>query len=219
MAMQHISSDSKQVFAHPLLDRLSRCHPILPAILWVPMAMVLFVMGVRDGLSVSSLGGLFVAGLFLWTLSEYILHRWVFHLEFRSATLNRIWYPVHKLHHDIQERERLVAPPLMSVPLFFVFLGAFYAWPGMPYMLPLFSGFIIGYLAYDYIHYYTHFARPTSAIGKGLRKRHLQHHFAFNDKWFGISTPLWDYVFGTYVREGERARRRSNEESAIAPVN
>ena len=53
---------------------------------------------------------------------------------------------VHRLHHDIQERERLVAPPLMSVPLFFVFLGVFYAWPGMPYMLPLFSGFIVGYL-------------------------------------------------------------------------
>jgi dihydroceramide fatty acyl 2-hydroxylase len=216
MAMQQISSDSKQVFASPLLDRLSRCHPILPAILWVPMAATLFVMAVRDGLSVWTLAGLFFAGLLLWTFAEYWLHRWVFHLEFKSEALNKMWYPVHKLHHDIQERERLVAPPLMSVPLFFVFLGLFYTWPGMPYMLPLFSGFIVGYLGYDYIHYYTHFARPTSAIGKGLRKRHLQHHFAFTDRWYGISSPLWDYVFGTYVREGERSERRRANESAVA---
>lgn len=219
MSMHQISSDSKQVFASPLLDRLSRCHPVLPALLWVPMALALFVMGVRQGLGVTVLSGLFVFGALLWTLCEYILHRWIFHFEFKNPTLAKIWYPVHKLHHDVQERERLVAPPLMSVPLFFVFLGLFYAWPGTPYMLPLFSGFIVGYLAYDYVHYYTHFARPTTAIGKGLRKRHLQHHFAFTDRWFGISTPLWDYVFGTYVREGERSeRRRANEDSTVAHV-
>ena len=80
-------------------------------------------------------------------------------------------------------------------------------------MLPLFSGFIVGYLGYDYVHYYTHFARPTSWIGKGLRKRHLQHHFAFGDRWYGVSSPIWDYVFGTYVKEGERSRRRDASES------
>lgn len=212
--MKSISTDSKQVFAHPLLDRLSRCHPILPAILWVPVAVLLFVMGVRYSISIVMLGGLFASGLFLWTLAEYILHRWIFHFEFKNPTIQKLWYPVHMLHHDIVERDRLVAPPLMSVPLFFVFLGLFYVWPGIPYMLPLFSGFIVGYLAYDYVHYYTHFVRATSSVGKGLRKRHMQHHYGFPDKWYGISSPFWDYVFRTSVRDGERGRQRADEESA-----
>ncbi len=203
----------KQAFSSPLLERLSRCHPIVPALMWVPMSAYLMYLGFVQGLTLLTSASLWIAGFFLWTFCEYILHRWIFHFEFKNPALQKMWYPVHRLHHDVQEWDRLVAPPLMSVPLFFVFLGVFYAWPGAPLMMPLFSGFIVGYLGYDYVHYYTHFARPTSRIGKGLRKRHLQHHFAFDDRWFGVSSPLWDYVFGTYVKEGERARRREASES------
>jgi sterol desaturase/sphingolipid hydroxylase (fatty acid hydroxylase superfamily) len=184
--------------------------------MWVPMSAYLFYLGLARELSLATSASLWVAGFFLWTFCEYILHRWIFHLELKNPTLRKIWYPVHMLNHDVQEWDRLVAPPRMSVPLFFFFLGVFAIWPGAPLMMPLFSGFIIGYLGYDYVHYYTHFARPTSRIGKGLRKRHLQHHFAFTDRWYGVSSPLWDYVFGTYVKEGERSRRREASESAIA---
>ena len=66
------------------------------------------------------------------------------------------------------------------------------------------GGFLIGYLGYDYTHYATHFVRPKTRIGKGLRKRHLQHHFACPDRWYGVSSPLWDYVFRTHVPRGVR---------------
>ena len=195
------------MFSNPILERLSRTHPIFPALLWVPMSIYLLVAGIRDGqVSVPAQAGLWVLGLFLWTLAEYVLHRWIFHFMPTGEAWKKRWYPVHQQHHDVEEWDRLVAPPLMSIPLFFVFLGLFYAWPGTPYMLPLFSGFIVGYLAYDYIHYYTHFARPKNAIGKALRRRHMMHHHAHHDKWYGISSPLWDYIFRTHVPEAKRER-------------
>jgi dihydroceramide fatty acyl 2-hydroxylase len=202
-----------RAFDSPLLERLSRVHPLTPLLVWPPVAMLLLVTGLT-GVSVPASLGLWVAGLFVWTFSEYVLHRWVFHWVGPTEGLRRLWYPVHHMHHDVQERDRLLAPPLLSIPLFFVFLGLFSWWPGAPWMYPLFSGFIVGYLAYDYIHFYTHFARPRSALGKGLRRRHLQHHFAFEDRWFGVSTPLWDYVFRTHVREGERSVTWTSSRSA-----
>ena len=71
-----------------------------------------------------------------------------------------------------------------------------------PVIFLFFGGFLIGYLLYDYIHFYTHFVTPKSRIGKGLRKRHLQHHFAGDDIWYGVSSPFWDYVFRTHVPKG-----------------
>ena len=92
----------------------------------------------------------------------------------------------------------------MSVPLAVAFLGLFWLPLGQPAVFPFFGGFIVGYLAYDYTHYATHFVRARTWIGKGLRKRHLQHHFACPDRWYGVSSPLWDYVFRTHVPRGVR---------------
>ncbi|MBT2509810.1 sterol desaturase family protein [Streptomyces sp. ISL-98] len=59
------------------------------------------------------------------------------------------------------------------------------------------SGFTVGYVIYDTLHYYLHHHRPTSRIGRSLRRRHMQHHFRDNRTGFGVSCPYWDYVFGT----------------------
>ena len=120
----------------------------------------------------------------------------------RNPRLKKIFYPVHQLHHDAQEWDRLVAPLLMSVPIWLAFLWLFWVTLGTPIVFPFVAGFTIGYLAYDYIHFYTHFGRPRTWIGRGLRRRHLQHHFAAHDRWYGVSSPLWDFVFRTHVPRG-----------------
>jgi sterol desaturase/sphingolipid hydroxylase (fatty acid hydroxylase superfamily) len=142
-----------------------------------------------------------------------LLHRWVFHFQPAHPTLRRLYYPIHQLHHDVQEWDRLVAPPLMSIPLAALFFLIFRLLLGWPVVLPFFGGFVIGYLAYDYVHFYTHFARPRTRVGRGLRRRHLQHHFAFPDRWFGISSPLWDYVFRTHVPRDARPVPTATERS------
>lgn len=199
-----------RAFEHPLLERLSRVHPVLPAVFWGPVSLALFGLAVHGGAAPARIALVWLAGLLSWTFVEYVLHRWVFHYVPADERLRELLYPLHMLHHDAQEWDRLVAPPLMSIPAFLVFLGLFSLWPGAPRMYPLLSGFVAGYLAYDYVHLYTHFARPRSRLGKGLRRRHLHHHFASSDRWYGVSSPLWDYVFGTHVRAGERTARPRN---------
>jgi sterol desaturase/sphingolipid hydroxylase (fatty acid hydroxylase superfamily) len=197
-----------RVFENPLLESLTRVHPVFPVCFWGPAAFLLLALGGHGGLGPETIAGLAAAGLLAWTLAEYLLHRFVFHWEPPGERLRRWYYPVHRLHHDVQERDRLLAPPLMALPLWLAFLGLFSLILGAPASFPFLGGFTLGYLAYDYIHYATHFARPRSLIGRGLRRRHLQHHFAREDRWYGISSPFWDYVLRTHLRPGEKAKVR-----------
>ena len=193
-----------RLFENPLLERLSRIHPAVPICVWGPAALGSIYLGIRAGMPALRAFSLAAAGLFFWTFTEYLLHRWVFHWQPSNPRLREWFYPVHQLHHEVQEWDRIVAPPLMSLPLAVLLFGVFWFSIGPPAVFPFFGGFLIGYLAYDYTHYATHFIRPRTWIGKGLRKRHLQHHFACPDRWYGVSSPLWDYVFRTHVPRGVR---------------
>lgn len=190
------------------MERLSRIHPAVPVCLWCPIALALIYAGHVLDLPPFALGGWTLAGLLTWTFVEYVLHRWIFHWEPANERVRKAIYPLHRLHHDVQEWDRLVAPPLLAVPLWLIFLGLFWVWLGVPMVFPFFGGFTIGYLCYDYIHFYTHFATPRSRVGRGLRRRHLQHHFACPERWFGVSSPLWDFVFRTHMPRGVRPRAR-----------
>ena len=196
-----------RAFENPILEKLSRIHPAVPVCVWGPVALGLIYLGHRMGVSAGTVAGLVLFGLFTWTLTEYVLHRWVFHWVPESPRARRAVYPLHQLHHDVQEWDRLVAPPLLAVPMWLMLLGLFWLVLGSPTIFPFFGGFTIGYLGYDYIHFYTHFGKPRSRIGKALRRRHLQHHYAFPHRWYGVSSPFWDFVFGTHVRRGEKPVR------------
>src|SRR5689334_25398353 len=71
---------SPPMFESRLLDRFTRVHPAVPLVIYVPLIVVMLVLGVqRDGW-LDTLG-LAVFGYVLWTLFEYWLHRLVFHFE------------------------------------------------------------------------------------------------------------------------------------------
>lgn len=204
MARREIIDGRVRLFENPLLERLSRVHPVVPIALWGPPSLGLVYLGYYFGLSWPVVLALSIVGLLGWTLAEYILHRWVFHWQPKHPGLRELFYPVHELHHDVQERDRLVMPPLLALPFWLAFVGLFWVLLGTPILFPVCGGFTIGYLIYDYIHFYTHYGRPRSRIGKALRRRHLQHHYAWPDRWYGVSSPFWDFVFRTHVRPGEK---------------
>ena len=64
----------------------------------------------------------------------------------------------------------------------------------------VFAGIVLGYMVYDLLHYYLHHGKPRSRMLRALRAHHSKHHHnpRFRDKKFGVSTTLWDHVFGTY---------------------
>ena len=143
--------------------------------------------------------GLFGVGLLIWSMIEYGLHlRWVFHHTFKQ---NLDGFLVHGYHHEFPEDPyRLVAPPLMSWPLGAVIASVYLLTFGPHRAWQVFAGTSVGYVAYDWIHYYTHHARPKYWLGKRLRRYHMLHHHKHWDKGYGISTPFWDLILRTYLR-------------------
>lgn len=187
------------MFESELLEKLSRIHPATPFVVYVPVvAAALYRTWARQVELLTGLG-LCLGGLLAWTLSEYLLHRYVFHWQKDSPRGRRVHFLLHGVHHDYpNDADRLVMPLLMSVPLAFVFYGLFHlAFGGARLAEPFFAGFTAGYLGYDGTHYAVHHFKQRSRIGKLIRRHHMLHHHADHDGGFGVSSPLWDYVFGT----------------------
>ena len=198
-------SASPPLFENRFLDFFSRIHPAVPALIFVPVIAVMVALGAGDGQSAGTIVLLALAGVAIWTLSEYWLHRKLFHWEPDNAIGRRMHFIIHGVHHDHpNDKLRLVMPPGASIPLAALFFGLFVLVFGTPAAFPLFGGFIAGYLIYDYTHYYVHHFVPKSDLGKRLREQHMRHHFQDHRYGFGVSSPLWDAVFGTLPR-----RRRS----------
>ena len=190
---------SPRMFDSNLLDKLSRVHPAVPVLIFLPAIAVLFVLAVGR---VSALGmvGLAVGGYGFWSLSEYWIHRAIFHFEPDDSQLGaRFHWIIHGVHHDHpNDPLRLVMPPSVSVPLSSLFVLGFYAVLGSPLFLPFGAGFLAGYLIYDMTHYHLHHHKPKTWVGRRLRELHMRHHFQDHTRGFGISAPYWDKAFRTF---------------------
>jgi len=190
------------MFESDLLDRLSRVHPIVPPLIFLPTLVILFLAGAPELVALETVG-LVAAGWLFWTLMEYWIHRLVFHFEPESGLGARFHWIIHGVHHDHpNDPLRLVMPPSVSVPLAAAFVVGFFLLFGTAAGSVFASGFLLGYLVYDMTHYYLHHFRPTSRFGRVMRELHMRHHFQDDTRGFGISAPFWDYVFGTPLRRG-----------------
>lgn len=202
--------ESIRIFKNPLLERFTHVHPITPLIVWVPVvAFCVYRAWAISRLSPYSIGGLAAFGFFIWTLTEYLLHRFVFHFNAQGPMQEKLQYLLHGLHHDDPvDPTRLVMPPVAAV-IFCVILYSFYRLIlGEVLIDAFFAGFLVGYLCYDYIHYSVHHFTPKTRIGKFLKQSHMQHHFVSPHSRWGVSSPFWDYVFGT-LEEVKRVRHGS----------
>jgi dihydroceramide fatty acyl 2-hydroxylase len=190
------------MFDSDVLDRLSRVHPVVPPLIFLPTSVVLFVLGAKQ-LTTAETVGLVASGWLFWTLMEYWIHRLVFHFEPESGPGARFHWIIHGVHHDHpNDPLRLVMPPSVSVPLAAGFYGLFVLVLGTDAGNVFAAGFLLGYLVYDMTHYYLHHFTPKTRFGKVMRELHMRHHFQDDTRGFGISAPFWDYVFGTPLRRG-----------------
>jgi dihydroceramide fatty acyl 2-hydroxylase len=194
-------SASPPMFESRFLDFFSRVHPAVPAIVFVPVVVGGVWLGIDRGLALWGVALLFLAGMAIWTLTEYWLHRLFFHWEPRFRGGDRLHFIIHGVHHDHpNDAMRLVMPPAVSIPLAAVFLGLYVLAFGTPEAFPAFAGFITGYLGYDYTHYHVHHHTPRTKLGKRIREQHMRHHFQDHRYGFGVSSPLWDVIFNTLPR-------------------
>jgi dihydroceramide fatty acyl 2-hydroxylase len=196
---------SPQIFESRLLDKLSRIHPAVVPLIYVP-AIVAFSVLALERVSVLEWIAYAIGGYLFWTISEYAIHRFVFHFEPEKGIGARLHWIIHGVHHDHpNDPLRLVMPPSVSVPLSVLFFGLFWLVLPLGGAFAVASGFFSGYLAYDMTHYYVHHRMPKSALGRKLRELHMRHHFQDHTKGYGISAPWWDVAFRTYSKTRRRA--------------
>jgi sterol desaturase/sphingolipid hydroxylase (fatty acid hydroxylase superfamily) len=200
MSRSEVLRASPRMFDSDLLDKLSRVHPAVPPILFLPVIVFMLVEGLIRGSGWATIGWI-AGGYAFWTLSEYWIHRVIFHFEPEKGFGARLHWIIHGVHHDHpNDPMRLVMPPSVSVPLSALFVLGFYAVLGSPAFLPFGAGFLAGYLFYDMLHYHLHHHRPTTAVGRWLRELHMRHHFQDHERGYGISAPYWDSVFRTALK-------------------
>jgi sterol desaturase/sphingolipid hydroxylase (fatty acid hydroxylase superfamily) len=191
-------NETVRMFESDFIEFFSRVHPATPLILYLPVvSFMLYISVWQRRLSIWAVGALFLLGILLWTLLEYLIHRYIFHYEPKTRVGQRLHYIIHGIHHDYpNDARRLVMPPSISVPLAFLFYGVFLILFGR--LTPsVFAGLVFGYVCYDMLHYATHHFPMKRGMWLWLKQYHLRHHYRDDHVGYGISSPLWDYVFRT----------------------
>jgi dihydroceramide fatty acyl 2-hydroxylase len=206
--MWRATPESPKLFESDVLDAGTRVPWFAVPAVHVPLVLALVGWSWSSGVSAGLLALQVALGWVAWTLLEYWLHRTVFHWVPAASWGPRFHFIVHGVHHDwFRDHLRLVMPPWVSLGLAAVvwtllWLASVALEPALDprWTYGFFAGIVFGYLVYDLTHYYLHHGKPRTRVGLALRAHHNKHHHnkQYQDKKFGVSTTLWDHVFGTY---------------------
>ncbi|MGC8594504.1 MAG: sterol desaturase family protein [Candidatus Kryptoniota bacterium] len=196
------SDESVRMFKSDFLEFFSHVHPVTPAIIYIPVIIYSLYKTYTNKVELPGAFALLILGIFVWSLTEYTLHRFVFHFTPTSKIGQKIHFVFHGVHHDYpNDSTRLVMPPAVSIPLAAMFYFLFLKILGTHYLPPFFAGFIVGYLAYDLTHYAVHHFSLHGKISLYLKQHHMRHHYLNPDSNYGVSSPMWDFVFGTFLKK------------------
>ena len=87
MAKNFVSNKDETVrmFDNNFMEALSRVHPSVPLIIYVPVIFYLIYLSfAQHSFSITRVSLLFIGGIFAWTFVEYVLHKYVFHFDAKS---------------------------------------------------------------------------------------------------------------------------------------
>ncbi|MEQ9307791.1 MAG: sterol desaturase family protein [Marinoscillum sp.] len=193
---------TKALFENPVLEKLTRTHIAIPLILFSVISIGLMVYGFQHGyISAINAPILFFGGVLTFTLIEYIMHRFVFHLQPKTEKQEKFAYTVHGVHHDYpKDKDRLAMPPPLSIILSAAFFGLYYFIMGT-LVFGFLPGFLMGYAFYLWVHYMVHAFKPPKNLFKVLWVHHGIHHYKDPHNAFGVSSPFWDLIFRTMPKK------------------
>lgn len=200
-----------KVFKNDFLEKwFGTAHPATPGI-WLPVVAAGLYKGITGSQGTAKTLGLFAGGVALVSLTEYVVHRFLFHQVPKTHEDQMNHFIMHGYHHDFpNDDKRLVFPLAFILPTAAAFAGTYKLALGDDW-LQLFAGTAMGYILYDWTHYYTHHFRPKSGVGKWLMQYHILHHHDSPNHRFGISSPIWDLVFGTYLPTDQHVKEKMKD--------
>ncbi|MBJ80732.1 MAG: hypothetical protein CMH60_05375 [Myxococcales bacterium] len=191
---------TKFLRAKGVLESLSMLLPVtLFYLVWILMNMV--VLAQTSPPSLYTLLWI-LPGYLSWTLFEYLGHRYIEHRPMVGKKVPAwvVAWSAHAEHHnhtevlddvfDLYQSGIIV----LGAAALFMFLSG-----NMVTTCALHTGFILGYLGYEWIHIGGH----CPVLGKTklfdfLSRNHQRHHHINETGFYGTSGPLWDIVFRTY---------------------
>lgn len=194
---KHKMSGTAKLFGNPVLEKLTRTSASIAYTYYLGVVVFLVLINFwANSITPMNLLLTFLAGIAYWTLFEYVFHRFVFHLHGESERAKKISYTLHGVHHDFPlDKDRLIMPPVPWTILVLVFIGLYYLVLGQ-YALVFTAGKLMGYLLYIFVHWQVHVPNTPKFLKK-QKIHHAIHHYQFDDKAFGVSSPVWDHIFGS----------------------
>lgn len=192
------NSSRIQLFQSARLERLTVVSLVGFIALWAVLLPVLVMVGLIIAPTLWALP-LVVMGVIVWTGTEYALHRYVFHFEPQSAWLKQIIFVIHGNHHaDSNDPLRNLMPPIVSLPVggvvWLLSIGVF-GLAGTWFFL----GFMLGYVAYDLVHYACHQFPMKGRLSRVLKIHHMRHHHLRARGNYAITGMIWDRVLSTRI--------------------
>ncbi len=199
-------NESARIFQSDFLEQFTKVYWTVPIYLFIPIILGFLYFAIFEfALSPGTIVPVFTGGLFFWTITEYSLHRFVFHNEPKTKIGERIHFIFHGVHHDYPNDEyRLVMPPIVSLSLSSMFYILFRITLGPELSAPFASGFLLGYLIYDISHYSFHHFAWKNKFMVMLKQHHMKHHFRDPNRGYGVSSAIWDIVFKTDYQEKQK---------------
>jgi dihydroceramide fatty acyl 2-hydroxylase len=173
---------------------------LAPVYFYIALAVCLIALTRNEDFSWRQNILLISSGVLSWTLMEYVLHRFIFHYSARSTFGKQLVYAVHLSHHETpRTRNGFFSSLLVSLPVATAYL--LLAWIVMGSLHAaalLFAGLSAGYFCYEWLHFQAHHRRPRLRLLRYLRKYHLLHHYQTPELRFGVTSPLFDLLLGTF---------------------
>lgn len=192
--------DQVRLFHNPWLEGLTVVSLRSFVVIWAVLipAILSFAVG-RAGAGAAEAFGLFMAGLLFWSLTEYALHRYLFHWQPRWPPLAHLMFMIHGNHHVApNDPRRNLMPPIVSLPVNALIWAGCLAVFG-PAGSWVFSGFVIGYVAYDLVHFGCHQWPARGRLLARLKSNHMRHHHARVRGNYAITGMMWDRLFRTRI--------------------
>jgi sterol desaturase/sphingolipid hydroxylase (fatty acid hydroxylase superfamily) len=192
-----------QLFKNQYLEYLTKTHPLVIWGMYLPLIGLMLYFSVSTlSFTISLTAMIFVAGMIFWSLFEYTIHRFVFHFFAESERAKKIVYVIHGNHHEYpRDKERLFMPAVPSLliasTIFTLMYGVAFLSGSTSFVFAFFPGFLMGYLIYGSMHYAIHAWNPPFKWMKPLWRNHHLHHYKNTELGFGVSSTLWDHIFGT----------------------
>ena len=187
-----------RLFKSQYVEMLTKTHPLVIWGMYLPLIIYLVLVSyTRLNFSPLYIAVIFLSGMLSWTFFEYLMHRFAFHFIADNPKIQRFIYVLHGNHHEYpRDKERLFMPPVPSLIIASLFFSLFYAMFSANVFM-FFPGFLMGYLMYGTMHFAIHAWNPPYKWMKPLWRNHHLHHYKNEHQGFGVSTTLWDRVFGT----------------------